>query len=776
MISWFTKSKKNNQNLGGAGGANYQTGSRRKIELNSSTIINIRDEQVQRIVGEDKGEDELAPLISGFKVFRNEYNQLESAKLGAQRRGYSSVATNNVADPDSVDAKNGKSRKSSEDTMATMASQDSEGMPNSTNKDAGAAGVTTTPPTTEAGTTSTSKKAEPKPGYSSDEEKELMKGLKSSTAWKRLLKLAKKEYRLLFGAVGLLFVSSSVTMSMPFFMGKVIDVVTKPEITIPFGLTLNEMFGVLASIFTVGAAANFGRVYLIRLAGEKLIARLRSKLYQSILKQDMTFFEINRTGDLVSRLTVDTTIVSKSISQNLSDGLRSVVSVTAGLSMMLYMSPKLTMVMMLAVIPVAGYAVIYGRFIKRLTQKTQEAMGGITKEAEERLSNIRVVQAFGREAEEAVSFKKAVDYVYQLGKKEAFASGLFYGGNGFTGNMCILMFLGVGGKMVLNNEISIGDLSSFLLYTAFVGSSLAGLSSFFSETMKGIGASSRLFYVLERNPKIDFNTDKGLKFGTDTPNGLGECKGHIEFKNVKFSYPSRPDSLVFDNLNIDIKPGSRVAIAGPSGRGKSTIISLLLRMYDLENGNGQILIDGIDLKQLNLNNWRSQVAIVPQEPVLFATTIRNNLLYSSPNATEQDLEHALAQANAASFVSKFPKGLDTFVGERGVSLSGGQKQRIAIARALLAKPSVLILDEATSALDSQSEKSVQKALDSLITSHDSADANKTIITIAHRATTLQKSDLIFVLGEDGGIVEIGSYDDLMQIENGFFKTLMSSHH
>ncbi|OMJ07394.1 ATP-dependent permease MDL1, mitochondrial [Smittium culicis] len=536
----------------------------------------------------------------------------------------------------------------------------------------------------------------------------------------------------------------------------------------------------------------------------------------------MAFFETNRSGDLISRLTVDTTIVSKSITNNIADGLGCVFSITAGLFMMIYMSAKLSLVMLLFVIPISFYSMFYGKFVKAIARKTQEALGDLTKEAEERISNIRIVQSFGKEGEEACRFNLESQNVYQLGKKEAFATGLFFGFSGLAGNLTILLFLGFGGKMVMSNEITIGQLSSFMIYTAFVGTSFAGLTSFFSESMKGIGASMRLFYVLERQPKIssESNTEGII---------LDDCKGHITFDNVNFTYPSRPDTQIFRNLNMEIMPGTHVAIAGPSGKGKSTLALLLLRFYDVTGGS--IKIDGYDLRDLNLKKWRSNLAIVPQEPALFATTIRNNLMYSNPNATEDELIDALKQANAYNFVFGFPKNLDTFVGERGVSLSGGQKQRIAIARALLTDPAILILDEATSALDSQSEQSVQQALDRLtsnrsfsgssstaainqktslndqqvmakedeeeavmmeynslsksptpIPSPNRLDnlgnkvrrASRTIITIAHRPSTLQKSDVIMVIGDNGDIVESGNYFELLSNDESYFKKLLSS--
>ncbi|KAJ1739431.1 ATP-binding cassette permease mdl1 [Coemansia sp. RSA 989] len=589
------------------------------------------------------------------------------------------------------------------------------------------------------------------------------KQTKTGQAWLRLFRLAKPEYKLLGSAVGLLFVSSSVTMAVPFTMGKIIDIVTNANSVVPFGLSLGQMFSGLGAIFVAGAVCNTGRIMLIRTAGERMIARLRKQIFDRVMHQDLGFFDRNRTGDLVSRLSTDTSIVSKSITNNVSDGLRSSISAIAGLSMMVYVSPKLTGIMLGIVPPIALWAVLYGKYIKRLSKKTQEAVGDLTKVSEERISNIRTVQAFSRESQEVSRFDMEVQKIFGLAKKEAMASGLFFGGNGLAGNLAILAFLGFGGRMVMNGEISIGDMTSVMLYSAYVGSALSGLSSFFSEVMKGVGAGSRLFYLLDRVPTIDRNPQ-----GTVIPKQ--QAIGKIAFENVSFHYPTRPDVPVFQNLNLDITPGTHVAIAGPSGKGKSTVTSLLLRFYDPTNG--RILIDGHDLKELNLDSWRSHVAVVPQEPVLFAGTIRENLLYGNPNATDAELIQALDMADAWYFVERFPHQMETYVGERGVSLSGGQKQRIAIARALLARPDVLILDEATSALDGTREAHV---LESLFNVADwSGNKNMTVITVAHRASTLKRSDVVIVLGDNGAVEEIGPYAELIANPDGYFHHLMAA--
>ncbi|KAJ2888784.1 ATP-binding cassette permease mdl1 [Coemansia asiatica] len=591
------------------------------------------------------------------------------------------------------------------------------------------------------------------------------KKIKTGKAWLRLFQMARPEYKLLTGAVGLLFISSGVTMMVPFSMGKIIDIVTNAGSTIPFGLSLGQVFAGLGATFVIGAVANAGRVILIRTAGERMIARLRRDLFSRVMRQDMAFFDRNRTGDLVSRLSTDTAIVSKSITNNVSDGLRASISAVAGLGMMLYVSPKLTGIMLGIVPPIALWAVIYGRFIKRLSKQTQEAVGDLTKVSEERIGNIRTVQAFSNEKAEVRRFDVEVQRIFALAKREAVASGLFFGGNGLAGNLAILAFIGLGGRMVMSGEISIGEMTSVMLYSSYVGMSLGGLSSFYSEVMKGVGAGSRLFYLLDRTPSVDPN-----------PNGRvldTEFQGRIRFENVDFRYPTRPDVPVFQNLELEIQPGSHVAVAGPSGKGKSTITALLLRFYDPTAG--RILIDGHDLRSLRLDSWRSHIAMVPQEPALFAGTIRDNLLYANALATDEQLIAALQMADAWHFVEHFPMQMDTYVGERGVSLSGGQKQRIAIARALLASPDILILDEATSALDGTREARVLESLHGASSGLLYKDGRRlTVITVAHRASTLKRSDVVVVLGDTGSVEEVGKYEDLLKRENGYFRHLMAA--
>ncbi|ORZ14188.1 P-loop containing nucleoside triphosphate hydrolase protein [Absidia repens] len=460
----------------------------------------------------------------------------------------------------------------------------------------------------------------------------------------------------------------------------------------------------------------------------------------------MAFFDRNRTGELISRLSTDTAIVGKSITNNVSDGLRALATAAVGSTMMLYVSPKLTGIMMLIIPPVAIFGIVYGRYVKTLSRKTQTAVGEITKVSEEKISAIRTVQAFAKENDEAKRYGLKVQDLYQLARKEALASGAFFGGAGLSGNLAVLAVLWYGGSMVMDNVITIGELASFMLYTAYVGTSLGGMTSFYSEIMKGVGASDRLFELLYR------------KRGKSLP----KIEGNIRFEDVSFVYPTRDKSPIFKNLSLDVKPGTIVAVVGPSGSGKSTLGSLLLRYYDPDQGN--IYVDGTNIKDLNMHWWREQVGVVSQEPILFHGTIAENISYGCENATMDQIKAAATRANCANFIESFHDKYDTVVGERSVALSGGQKQRIAIARALLKNPSVLVLDEATSALDSESELLVQGALNELM-------RGRTVFTIAHRMSSIRSADLVACIN-DGHIAELGTYNELLNIEDGVFRRLV----
>lgn len=571
----------------------------------------------------------------------------------------------------------------------------------------------------------------------------------------RLVKIARPEAKVLSVAFLFLLVSSGISVSVPFSIGKILDVATKPEAGTDhlFGLDLTTFYVALGGILAVGAGANYGRIIILRIVGERIVARLRSQLFRRTFIQNAEFFDANRVGDLISRLSSDTIIVGKSITQNLSDGLRSLVSGAAGIGLMAFVSMKLTGILTIMLPAIGVGAFFYGKAIRNLSRKIQRSLGTLTKIAEERLGNVRTSQAFAGEILEVSRYNKQVKKIFNLGKREAFISATFFSTTGLLGNLTILAVLYVGGGMVQSGAISIGELSSFLMYTVYAGSSIFGLSSFYSELMKGVGAASRLFELQDRNPTISPTVGTPVK----------SARGPIRFENLTFSYPTRPAVDIFNGLNFEIPQGTNVAIVGPSGGGKSTIASLMLRFYTPTQGS--IKIDGVDISTMNVKSLRRKIGIVAQEPVLFSGTIAENIAYAKPTATQGEINAAARKANCR-FIEDFPDGLNTFVGARGAQLSGGQKQRIAIARALVKNPDILILDEATSALDAESETLVNSALAALLR------GNNTTISIAHRLSTIKRSDTIIVLSADGKVAEQGSYAELSNRKDGAFTKLM----
>ncbi|KAF8633262.1 hypothetical protein AX17_004438 [Amanita inopinata Kibby_2008] len=492
---------------------------------------------------------------------------------------------------------------------------------------------------------------------------------------------------------------------------------------------------------------------LMRLSGQRIVARLRERLYSASLKQEVEFVERGE-GDVLSRLSVDTSVVGESVTQNLSDGLRAIVMSSVGLGAMIYISPHLTMLMLAFVPPVSMGAVFYGRYLRKLSNKTQEAVGDMTKVANESLSALRTVQAFNAQRQEELKFKDRVENVLGFARKEAIATGIFFGSTGWSGNVTLLALLGYGGTLVSHGQISVGDLTSLLLYTVYVGSGLQMLTSFFTSIMRGVGAGTRIFELLDRNPVIPYVG--GVQMLPDRP-------GPIRFENIRFEYPSRKGVGILQGFNLEIGVGESVALVGKSGGGKSSIHSLLLRYYDPTLG--RITYDGQDIRDLSVSSWRSIIGVVPQDPVLFTGTIATNIAYGHPDATRDQIEQAAREANC-EFVWGFPKGFDTEIGR--MSLSGGQRQRLAIARALLKKPAILALDEATSSLDATSEHRVNDAIDRILRGRQTI-----CLFVAHRLSTIARAERVVVL-EDGRITESGTYYELISREDSRFRALMAA--
>ncbi|VDI62092.1 ATP-binding cassette, subfamily B (MDR/TAP), member 10 [Mytilus galloprovincialis] len=571
-------------------------------------------------------------------------------------------------------------------------------------------------------------------------------------------------------------------MAVPFCIGKVIDIIYSPSEQEKMKEKLTTFCQIMVGVFIVGAVANFGRVYLMSVSGNRIINRLRQTLFSSIMRQEMGFFDKTKTGELVNRLSADTTLVGQSVTQNISDGLRAVAQATGGVGMMMYVSPKLTGIALLIVPPVSIMARYYGRFLRAITKDVQDSLANTTQIAEEKISNIRTVRAFGHETTEEDRYNTGIKHVLDLTYKEALMRAMFFGSVGLAGNCVVLSVFYYGGTMMTESQISVGDLSAFLLYAAYIGVSLGGMTSFYSEMMKGLGASTRLWELTDRTLLYQYMVDiiqvviitgryhpGGIPGGGGYPGGglipTSPVIGNIEFNDVRFIYPSRDDVVIFDKLSLLVPSGSITAVVGPSGSGKSTVGSLLLRYYDPSQGS--VTLDGEDIKKIDPTWLRGQIGTVSQEPVLFSCSVRDNIAYGSQDpttVTDEEIYEAAKKANAYHFINSFPDKFNTLVGERGQTLSGGQRQRVAIARAILKNPKILILDEATSALDAESEYLVHEALERLM-------VGRTVITIAHRLSTIKSADQIAVI-DHGHVSEIGSYSQLMDIPDGLFRKLV----
>lgn len=578
---------------------------------------------------------------------------------------------------------------------------------------------------------------------------------------KRLFGLAEPEKWTLAGAITFLVISSSVSMAIPFSLGKVLDIIYSS--TSDLGAArekLDTLCLMLCGVFLIGGLCNFGRVYLMSISGQRMTQALRKQVYSSILNQEAAWFGKTSTGELVNRLSADTQLVGRNLSQNVSDGLRSLFMVGAGTGMMIYMSPSLALIGLCVVPPVSVLAVIYGRFVRGITKQLQDSLAETSELAEEKISNIKTVKAFSKERAECEMYGRRIENLLKLAYKESLAVGSFYGMTGLAGNTIIILVLYYGGGMVATEQLTVGNLTSFLLYAAYVGISIGGLSSFYTELNKGVGAASRLWQIIDREPAIP--VAGGLR-------PVIRPKGEIVLENIHFSYERAP---LVKGLNLHLLPGRSVALVGRSGCGKSTIAALIMRLY--EPNSGSILLDGVDIRELDPVWLRSHIGYVSQEPVLFSGSIKENILYGADS--EEYVEtadgkkepawlSAARTAHLTELATATSLGWDRQVGARGEQLSGGQKQRVAIARAIVKNPKILILDEATSALDTYSEFLVDKALKEI-------SKDRTVLTIAHRLSTIQSADEVAVI-ENGVIVEKGAYPDLMAKQDGFFRELIT---
>ncbi|MDY7226879.1 ABC transporter ATP-binding protein [Hyalangium rubrum] len=508
---------------------------------------------------------------------------------------------------------------------------------------------------------------------------------------------------------------------------------------------------VMLAILAVQAIAVALRYYLFTTAGERVVTRLRQDLFASLMSQEVGFFDERKTGELTNRLASDTTVLQNTVSANISMVLRNGAQALGGIAMLFYTSPVLTLVMLAVVPPVAVGAVAYGRRVRKLSKEVQDALAASNEVAEESLSGVRTVRAFAAEKQEVQRYRGAVGKAFELARGRIRQSATFMGVASFSGFTAAAAVLWYGGRLVVDGALTVGGLTSFLVYSLFVAFALGALTELWADFMRASGAAERVFELMDRKPSIPIT-------GGERPAAI---QGRVELRDVRFSYPARSDVQVLQGIDLTIQPGEVVAIVGPSGAGKSTIASMLTRLYDPQGG--QVVLDGKDLKALDPEWLRQQIGIVAQEPLLFSSSIADNIRYGRAGASDAEVEAAARAANAHDFVSRFPEGYKTLVGERGVQLSGGQKQRVAIARAMLKDPRLLILDEATSALDAESEHLVQEALERLM-------KGRTTLIIAHRLSTVIGADRVMVL-EGGRVVQSGSHSALMGQE-GLYRRLV----
>ncbi|KAL1462903.1 hypothetical protein WDU94_014706 [Cyamophila willieti] len=576
--------------------------------------------------------------------------------------------------------------------------------------------------------------------------------------WDQFFRLLWPEIWSLLGAVVSALVVAFLNIQVPLYLGNIINILSQfTQNTLPDKSFISEMKDpVLKLVGLYVAQSVFTCAYISLLSGlgERIAAKLRCQLFESILKQDIAFFDTTRTGELVDRLTTDVQEFKSSFKLVVSQGLRNGAQVIGAVSSLLIISPSLTLGMLgiVPVVIVTGTSI--GSLLRSLSRQAQDQAAKAVTIGEEAVSNIRTVRAFAMEPYESQLFSEQVSKACDLHERLGLGVGLFQAGTNLFLNGMVLGTLYYGGHLMATKSLTAGDLMSFLVSTQMIQRSMAQMSLLFGSYIKGLSSGARIFQLINLEPRISAEGGHIVS--------ANELIPEIQFNDVTFAYPSRPSQTILKNFNLRIPAGQKVAIVGSSGNGKSTIVSLLERFYDVSDGS--ISISGEDIRTLDGAWLRGNViGLINQEPVLFATSVRENIRYGDSRVTDEEIEKAARLANAHEFITRFPSGYDTVVGERGVTISGGQKQRIAIARALLKNPQILILDEATSALDNESEKLVQSAL-------ESACKGRTVLMIAHRLSTVQNADLIVVL-QSGQIVEMGDHKSLLAKKGNYWNLM-----
>ena len=552
-----------------------------------------------------------------------------------------------------------------------------------------------------------------------------------------------------------LILSSLTAMLFPYFIGQLIG---QDEVT-PGGsmsglqfTSVDTIITALFIVFTAQAIFSFFRILLFARVTEYTLMDIRKDAFSKLVMAPLTFFNQNKVGELTSRIAADITQLQTTFNTTIAEFVRQIITIVVGIAALVWLSPKLSLIMLSIIPAVAIAAVFFGRYIRKLSKKTQDAAAQSNNILEEALQGIQNVKAFTNEFFEIARFSKAVTEIKTLAIRGSVWRGLFVS---FIilclfGSIVFVIWQGV--LLTQEGEMLQSSFISFIMYTIFLGASIGSLPDLYAGIQKAIGATENLMEIVDQKSELIL---------TESSTGKKRFRGNIVFRNVDFHYENRMNMPVLKKLNLEIEAGEQLAIVGPSGAGKSTLTSLLLRFY--EPTGGAIEVDGKNISTYDLRHYRSQFAIVPQEVLLFNGTILENIGYGRPGANHTEIEEAARKANALNFITSFPEGFETLVGERGVQLSGGQRQRIAIARAVLRDPAILILDEATSSLDSESEHLVQLALDDLM-------KNRTSVVIAHRLSTIRQADKIVVI-ENGAIVESGTHAELLSQNNGLYNKL-----
>jgi ABC-type multidrug transport system fused ATPase/permease subunit len=559
-----------------------------------------------------------------------------------------------------------------------------------------------------------------------------------------------KPYRIEY-AWGMFFLmgSSIASLAFPKLLGDLVDSGNKGNLS----QDLNRIALLLIITLFVQSVFSYFRVVLFVNVTEKTLAFLRQNTYNHLIKLPIRFFEKHRVGELNSRISSDISLLQETLTSTLAEFIRQIIIIAGGITLLAITSWKLTL-FMLAILPgMMLLAVFFGRFIRRFSKQVQGEVAKSNTIVEETLQGIQIVKTYTNEFLEMARFRDRTLEIARIGMKGgkyrgAFSAFMIFG---LFGAMVAVIWKG--SLMMSTGIIDAGELFSFVIYSGFVGGTIGGLANVFTQIQKFIGATEELFELFNEDEEV-------LNEIKEAPKGE-ILKGQITFKDLSFRYPTRPDEEILSDINLTISRNQLVALVGSSGAGKSTIASLMLRLYEPSAGN--ILFDEMDSRDFSLSSLRSQIALVPQDIFLFGGSIRENISYGKPTATEEEIHEAASKANALEFIDRFPEKLDTIVGERGTQLSGGQRQRIAIARAVLKNPRILILDEATSSLDSESERLVQDALEKLM-------VGRTSIVIAHRLSTIRKADQILVL-DSGKIVEKGTHEELISLQNGIYRNL-----